>query len=328
MAYPTPRQLEYLASAVELGSFSAAAKAEHVSQAALSGAIAELERVYGVPLFVRRAGRGAAPTQEARRIAAAARSVLRQLDDLAGSLDPSEDGRLVGSVRVGCMAGFSAALIPSLLERARRQHPRLEIDIVEAGPLDLVDELSKGRLDIVLMYDRQLEEPGPMTVLAEVHPHLVLAGDHPLADRASLSLSELEGTPLAVPDLPPAPDRIGSLFLEATGRRPRIAWRCASMETLFAIVGRGMACTLSYLSTPSPNSFEGRPLAFVPIADPVSPNRLVALRAPNAVADPRTAFVIDSAVLDLRALAGRPGYGIRLLIDPPEAEPAPSPSVD
>src|SRR6266511_4164118 len=67
------QQLAYLREVVRRGSISAAAEALHVSQPALSQALAELGRRLNVPIF-ERAGRG-------RRLTAAGQEVLRYAEE-------------------------------------------------------------------------------------------------------------------------------------------------------------------------------------------------------------------------------------------------------
>src|SRR5690242_11627317 len=91
------RQLSYVLAVVDNGGFTAAADAMHVTQPALSQAVATLERELGVPLF-HRTGRtvtlssaGEAlvgPARQALRDAATARSAVEAVIGLdAGRLD-------------------------------------------------------------------------------------------------------------------------------------------------------------------------------------------------------------------------------------------------
>lgn len=54
----TLRQLHYFLAVAEAGSISAAATASHISQAAMSLAMDDLERAVGAQLLVRRRARG------------------------------------------------------------------------------------------------------------------------------------------------------------------------------------------------------------------------------------------------------------------------------
>jgi hypothetical protein len=53
------RQLSYLVAVSDAGSMTAAAQHCYVTQAAISAAIRDLERIFGIALVARRPGRGA-----------------------------------------------------------------------------------------------------------------------------------------------------------------------------------------------------------------------------------------------------------------------------
>lgn len=59
----TLRQLEYLVAVGELGSVTEAAERVNVSAPSVSAAISQLEREFGITLFVRRHAHGASPSR-------------------------------------------------------------------------------------------------------------------------------------------------------------------------------------------------------------------------------------------------------------------------
>ena len=72
-------QLRALIGVVEHGSIRAAARQAHVSQAALTKSLRQLEDDAGVPLLVR-GSRGAGLTEAGQRLASRARLITRQLE--------------------------------------------------------------------------------------------------------------------------------------------------------------------------------------------------------------------------------------------------------
>ena len=75
----TIQQLQYFLSAVEHGSFSAAAEALHLAQPSLSEQVRRLEAELGVALF-QRGGRGLVPTEAGRTLRDHAERVLAEVD--------------------------------------------------------------------------------------------------------------------------------------------------------------------------------------------------------------------------------------------------------
>lgn len=60
----TLKQIEYFVAAAETGSITAASRRVHISQPSISAAIAQLEAVFGITLFIRHHAAGLSLTQE------------------------------------------------------------------------------------------------------------------------------------------------------------------------------------------------------------------------------------------------------------------------
>ncbi|MEO8328444.1 MAG: LysR family transcriptional regulator, partial [Candidatus Nanopelagicales bacterium] len=73
----TLRQLEYFVAVAEAGTITAAAEQIHLSQSAMSTALADLERVFGVQLLVRHHSRGVTLTPSGEDLLVTARELLR-----------------------------------------------------------------------------------------------------------------------------------------------------------------------------------------------------------------------------------------------------------
>src|SRR5262245_9323749 len=75
----TLQQLAYFLAAIEHGSFSAAAEANHMAQPSLSEQVRRLEDELGLPLF-RRVGRGLVPTAAGDALRPHAERVLAEVE--------------------------------------------------------------------------------------------------------------------------------------------------------------------------------------------------------------------------------------------------------
>ena len=110
----TLKHLRYFVAAAERGSVTAAARAIHVSQPSISEAIAHLEDVFDLQLFLRHHAQGLSPTPAGRRLLLEARSLLAHADDLEQSARGLADA-LAGDLDVGCFITFASLLMPGLL---------------------------------------------------------------------------------------------------------------------------------------------------------------------------------------------------------------------
>jgi len=137
--------LDLLATFLEIyrgGSLTSAAARRGLTQPAVSGQLAKLEKELGAPLFVR-GSRGVTPTPRADDLA---RRVGTHLDQLKTALDP--EPALEGTVRLGGAAEFMSARGMPALTPLTRRGLRLEITLGLAN--DLLNGLKAGQLDLVL----------------------------------------------------------------------------------------------------------------------------------------------------------------------------------
>ncbi|HTQ84264.1 MAG TPA: hydrogen peroxide-inducible genes activator [Pseudolabrys sp.] len=144
----TLRQLRYLASLARTRHFGKAAEECAVSQPALSMQVRELERELGTELVERRPGEialtdtGLDVVQRAEHILAATRDLV----DFARHRDV-----LTGPLQLGIIPTLAPYVLPSVLPRLQKRHPRLRLEVRETQTKLLLDELAAGELDCVML---------------------------------------------------------------------------------------------------------------------------------------------------------------------------------
>ena len=273
----TLRQLEYFVAVAEAGTVTAAADRVHLSQSAMSTALADLERALGVQLLVRHHARGVTLTPAGEELLIAARELLRQAEDLDGTAHALGEG-LVGRVRLGCFAILSPYLLPPLLAAVQEQLPGLEVEPVEES-LDGVEAgLREGRFELAVTYDLGLGAGFECEPLLEVRPYALLPADHRLRSEDSVRLADLADEPFVLLDLPHSREYFTAAFTTA-GVTPSIRYRTRSAETARALVGRGLGWTLLNLRPATDDSVEGRPVIARPLVDAVPALSVVLAKA-------------------------------------------------
>jgi DNA-binding transcriptional LysR family regulator len=118
-------QLRYFLNIVQTGSFTAAAKASHVSQPSLSSQLAKLEDELGGPLF-ERSRKGARLTDRGERFRPRATEALRQLEQGRQELEDLS-GLKGGKVSLGCLPTTGAFVLPPLLAAFRKAYPKVQV---------------------------------------------------------------------------------------------------------------------------------------------------------------------------------------------------------
>jgi len=144
----TLRQLRYLASLARHRHFGRAAEDCSVTQPALSMQIRDLEREIGTALVERRPGEivlteiGIDVAQRAERILAATHDLV----DFARHRDV-----LCGQLRLGIIPTLAPYVLPRVLPRLQAAYPQLRLEVRETQTKMLLEELSGGDLDCVLL---------------------------------------------------------------------------------------------------------------------------------------------------------------------------------
>jgi DNA-binding transcriptional LysR family regulator len=191
----TLRQLRAYVAVLETASFSEAAKAMHLSQAALSGLIKELENRVGVRLLDRTT-RSVSSSAVGEAFEPMVRRVLSNLDEALESLTNLKELRR-GLVRVAAPETLSCTLLPELIAIYNRSHPGVDVRFDDVPIQQVLAGLQNGSSDIGF---------GPAGVIADesVEAHMICADplwvalrpDDPLAGGESVSWKDLRDRPL------------------------------------------------------------------------------------------------------------------------------------
>jgi DNA-binding transcriptional LysR family regulator len=271
--------LAFLAVADE-GTFSRAAVRLGYTQSAVSQQVGALERMVRTPLFDRPGGpRPVALTPEGKALATHARAVVGRLSEAAAELRSLSSGEQ-GTLRVGTIQSVGRQILPELLGRFRRSHPRVLVQLTESqNPDSLLTALTDGELDLMFapvpIPESQFTD-GPFDVRFILDdPFVLLApADSPEAARESIGLDEVVRLPLigfrSSWCLGLVNDR-----LAPTGRPPDYVFQSDDNPTIQGLVGAGEGYTMTTLL--SIDLADTRTVV-LPIEPPVEPRRVVALR--------------------------------------------------
>jgi LysR family hydrogen peroxide-inducible transcriptional activator len=194
MFLPTLKQLRYLTALDEHKHFGRAAEACFVSQSTLSAGLQELETLLGASL-VERSNRSVVFTALGREIAARARVMLREAQELAELAAAAKDP-LSGALRLGVIPTVSPFLLPQVLPRLRKAYPKLKLYLTEDLTQRLLDDLQAGALDCVLLALPVEVGEAEQMVLFDDAFELVCRKDNPLANKSRIVTADLADAPL------------------------------------------------------------------------------------------------------------------------------------
>lgn len=145
----TLRQLEIFAAVVRTGQVKRAADTLHLSQGAVSQALAELADALDVTLFERR-GREIVPTASARQLLDRTATPMAALARLPTELAPTPDSNLAltGHIRIAASSTIARYILPVALARLRRLHPALELTVYSGNSAEVEAYVADLRADV------------------------------------------------------------------------------------------------------------------------------------------------------------------------------------
>ena len=218
---------------MELGSYARAADRLGRSTSAVSAQLKKLEEQAGTAIF-RKAGRGLALTEAGETMLAYARRLLELNDEAAAAV---HGVALEGWVRFGLQQDFGEVLLPEVLGRFARAHPKVKIEARVARNTELLDSVAAGRLDLALAWDDGVRMPHVEQVAM-----LPMRWIGPAAARAPWQGSG--PLPLVAFEAPCRFRTAGTAALDRAGMAWRVAFSSASLGGLWAGAAAGLGLTI------------------------------------------------------------------------------------
>ncbi|NLS05508.1 LysR family transcriptional regulator [Rhizobium sp. P32RR-XVIII] len=227
--------LRTFSTGMELGNFAKAADRLGRSTSAVSAQLKKLEEQAGTPIF-RKAGRGLALTEAGETMLAYARRLLELNDEAAAAVHGVE---LEGWVRLGLQEDFGENLLPDVLGRFARAHPKVRIEARVARNTELLERVTSGKLDLALAWS-----DGTVTA------HCERIGDLPLRWIGSASgkldwhAASEEPLPLAALEAPCLLRTAATNALDKAHIPWRLAFVSPSLGGLWAATAAGLGVTI------------------------------------------------------------------------------------
>jgi LysR family transcriptional regulator for metE and metH len=253
-ALPTPelevRDLRVVLALSTARSTARASALLHLTQPAVSRALAAVEEKLGIKLF-QRTSRGLVPTEAGQRLVADGTRLLLELGDLERRIrsGPAAPQRL----RIVCECYTAYHWLPTVLVRLRESLPALEVSLAVEHTTAPVAALENGKIDVALLTSSavpagQLEE----RPLFSDEVVFVIAASHPLAAKKHLTLADLKASSLLTGR---TPDEEARWFMKNVfGRsKPRLRFeRFPLTEAILDVAraGMGIAVLSEWIAAP------------------------------------------------------------------------------
>lgn len=188
------RQLKYFISAAKHLNFTKAAKECFIVQSSMTAQIANLEEELGVRLFDR-LPRGLALTDAGSFFLTRAKVLVQEAQRTEAEMNAFQAG--YGSIlRVGYPGELFKGDLMNILRQYRQENPFVKVMLHQMSRRSVLEKVRDGLLDVAFtacenpfLGESWLE----MDTILEDGPCLVVGRDHPLAERESVTLAEIQG---------------------------------------------------------------------------------------------------------------------------------------
>lgn len=232
----TSRELLYIKTIADEKSITRAAQKLYLTQPSLSHCVTSIEKQLGTRLFRRTSG-GLILTYAGEKYYRMACEVLRIYASFEAEL--AEESDLArGRVTLGITNYLACDLLPRMLPAFHREHPGVEVRVVEETTNELQRRLLSGRLDFAIMHtgagDGASEDPGLAHEVLSRDPFLIIA---PKGNPHDAQAIRKEGMPY--PELDPALLDGEPFLMVSKGQRIRhvtdrvLAMAGANVQTVF-----------------------------------------------------------------------------------------------
>ncbi|OHV87281.1 LysR substrate-binding domain-containing protein [Mesorhizobium sp. ORS 3428] len=292
--------LRTFVTGMELGSFAKASGRLGRSTSAVSAQLKKLEEQAATPIF-RKAGRGLALTEAGETMLGYARRLIELNDEAASAI---RDVELEGWVRLGLQEDFGEAVLPGVLGRFARAHPKVRIEARIGRSHELAERILSGNLDIALAWhdgttlpysrhvaDVQARWIGPAKPM-EVGPHG-------------------QALPLVAFEAPCLLRTVATETLDRAGLPWRMAFSSPSLGGIWAAVAAGLGLTIrTDIGLPA----NVRAIAPGALGLPALPRMALHLHQKDAELDPvaaRLADILLQSTVEALPEGARTGEGLR-----------------
>ena len=223
-------------------SFSRAAEALFLSQPSVSSQVKLLEEACGLKLFDR-FGRGSGLTNAGEVLYAYAERIFDLVKEADGAIEELR-GADAGTIRISASNTLCAYYLPDVIDRFRRGHPRVEIQMDAGYTENVVDSILKFKSDLGLV-GRAIADPNIVTLpLWEEELVLIVPPGHPFAAGDTIDTSEIKDQPFIMSETGSGVRAITEEIFLRAGLSPRVVMELGENEAVKRAVAAGLGIAI------------------------------------------------------------------------------------
>lgn len=234
-------QLQNLVDVAELGSFTEAAKKNHMTIPAISISISQLEEELGVPLFIR-SRKGVTPTNEGKKVMKHAISILHSIEKMKIEISLSQNNNC-GNIVIVTTPGMVPSIINTTLEY-QKIYPCLNIEMIEGDTNLVLKQVKNGHADMGFVSVPTNDQDGDLIwrPIIRDKARLIVSKHSPLSSKNSISGADIQNETVVLYNDPYV--RLVAEKLLLDNPTNTIALISNNVESLFQMVIKGNAISI------------------------------------------------------------------------------------
>lgn len=175
-------------------SFTVAAKELFITQPAVTAQVKSLEDHCNIKLFKKK-GRGLILTDEGQTLYGHAIRVFEYEKEIENVIEDMQKLKR-GMLRVGATKAYTLYIMPYLVHAFHLLHPHVKINVNEGSSTDLIQNLIDLKIEVALIATPENHPELTFIPVAREEIMAIIAPDHPLATKESLTLEEVSREPI------------------------------------------------------------------------------------------------------------------------------------
>jgi LysR family transcriptional regulator for metE and metH len=226
------------------GSLTKAAATLHLTQSALSHQLKELEREMDIEVFHRQ-GKKLHLSEQGYRFLRSAEKILAEINSLEEDIQNYKNGK-TGKLTISMQCYTAYHWLPGIIKYYKNRWPDINIHILSDATRRPLEYLMRGELDIGIVRTQMINTKIVYEPIFEDHLVAVICGDHPLAKKKVINVSDFQNEELILPLYDPSyqDTPVIEALIQAQQVRPKTLHRIHYTDATIEMVNAGLGISV------------------------------------------------------------------------------------
>jgi len=230
-------QLRVFYHAARFLSFTAAANKLCITQPAVTAQVKSFETYCSLPLFFRK-GRKVYLTDEGSALYDYAAKIFECENELESAIEELRQLER-GVLRLGTTKTYARYFMPFLITDFRKAYPHIKIHLDEGSSLDMIHSLLDLKNHVAIVAKAGDHPDVCFIPFSQEKLALILSPDHPLAQKRSISATELAREPIIMKEMGSGTRRLVNELFSQNNIVPNVLMETSNTEFIKQLVQRG-----------------------------------------------------------------------------------------